>query len=154
MNVKPRSKNISARSRRLSLERSRHMITSKFSRSQNPLKKDLCLFIPSLCPIEPCKRREGGYPNCPPYPCSKTRIDPDAWLATLDQKMYLRHVGQDGCVDVDLATYYMVLRWLGVRSCYRCQRRTASLLFGIRIRSLSYFPSRVWSGQRWPGTRM
>jgi len=35
------------------------------------------------------------------------RVDPDAWLATLDQKMYLRHVGRDGCVDVDLATYYI-----------------------------------------------
>jgi len=34
-------------------------------------------------------------------------VDPDAWLASLDQKMYLRHVGRDGCVDVDLATYYV-----------------------------------------------
>jgi hypothetical protein len=32
------------------------------------------------------------------------RVDPDAWLAPLDQKVYLRHVGRDGCVDVDLAT--------------------------------------------------
>jgi integrase-like protein len=35
------------------------------------------------------------------------RVDPDAWLATLDQQMYLRCVGRDGCVDVDLATYYI-----------------------------------------------
>src|SRR5438128_10979708 len=35
------------------------------------------------------------------------RVDPDAWLAPLDQKVYLRHVGRDGCVDVDLATYYL-----------------------------------------------
>lgn len=33
------------------------------------------------------------------------RVDPDAWLATLDQKMDLRHVGRDPRVDVDLATY-------------------------------------------------
>jgi hypothetical protein len=35
------------------------------------------------------------------------RVDPHAWLTPLDQKMYLRHVGRDGCVDVDLATYYI-----------------------------------------------
>jgi hypothetical protein len=35
------------------------------------------------------------------------QVDPDAWLATLDQKMYLRHVGRDGCVDLDLSTYYI-----------------------------------------------
>jgi hypothetical protein len=34
-------------------------------------------------------------------------VDPDAWLASLDQKRYLRHVGRDGCVDVDLTTYYI-----------------------------------------------
>jgi hypothetical protein len=33
------------------------------------------------------------------------RVDPDAWLVPLDQKGSLRHVGRDGCVDVDLATY-------------------------------------------------
>jgi hypothetical protein len=44
---------------------------------------------------------------CPPYQPSKTRVDPDAWLVPLDQKVYLRHVGRDGCVDVDLATYYL-----------------------------------------------
>ena len=40
-------------------------------------------------------------------PALPERIDPDACLATLDQKIYLRHVGRDGCVDVDLATYYI-----------------------------------------------
>jgi hypothetical protein len=34
-------------------------------------------------------------------------VDPDAWLASLDQKMYLRHVGRDGCVNLDLTTYYI-----------------------------------------------
>jgi hypothetical protein len=40
-------------------------------------------------------------------PALPERVDPDAWLAALDQKMYLRHVGRDGCADVDLATYYL-----------------------------------------------
>jgi hypothetical protein len=33
------------------------------------------------------------------------RVDPDAWLTSLNRKMYLRHVGRDGCVELDLATY-------------------------------------------------
>lgn len=48
-----------------------------------------------------------AFPVLPVLPALPERVDPDAWLATLDQKMYLRHVGRDGCVDVDLATYYI-----------------------------------------------
>jgi transposase InsO family protein len=48
-----------------------------------------------------------AFPTLPTLPALPERIDPDAWLATLDQKMYLRHVGRDGCVDIDLATYYI-----------------------------------------------
>jgi integrase-like protein len=48
-----------------------------------------------------------AFPTLPPLPALPERVDPDAWLATVDQKMYLRHVGRDGCVNVDLATYYI-----------------------------------------------
>jgi len=48
-----------------------------------------------------------AFPVLPTLPALPERVDPDAWLATLDQKMYLRHVGRDGCVDVDLSTYYI-----------------------------------------------
>ena len=48
-----------------------------------------------------------AFPVLPTLPALPQKVDPDAWLATLDQKMYLRHVGRDGCVDVDLATYYI-----------------------------------------------
>src|SRR5258708_3648174 len=48
-----------------------------------------------------------AFPTLPTLPALPERVDPDAWLAPLDQKMYLRHVGRDGCVDVDLATYYI-----------------------------------------------
>ena len=48
-----------------------------------------------------------AFPTLPTLPSLPERVDPDAWLASLDQKMYLRHVGRDGCVDVDLATYYL-----------------------------------------------
>lgn len=48
-----------------------------------------------------------AFPTLPTLPALPARVDPDAWLASFDQKMYLRHVGRDGCVDVDLATYYL-----------------------------------------------
>ena len=48
-----------------------------------------------------------AFPTLPTLPALPERVDPDAWLGPLDQKVYLRHVGRDGCVDVDLATYYL-----------------------------------------------
>jgi len=48
-----------------------------------------------------------AFPTLPTLPALPQRVDPDAWLVPLDQKVYLRHVGRDGCVDVDLATYYL-----------------------------------------------
>jgi len=48
-----------------------------------------------------------AFPTLPPLPALPARVDPDAWLVSLDQKMYLRHVGRDGCVNVDLTTYYI-----------------------------------------------
>jgi transposase InsO family protein len=48
-----------------------------------------------------------AFPTLPVLPALPARVDPNAWLASLDQKMYLRHVGRDGCVDVDLSTYYL-----------------------------------------------
>jgi hypothetical protein len=54
-----------------------------------------------------------AFPTLPTLPALPERVDPDAWLAALDQKMYLRHVGRDGCVDVDLVTYYIGLPMAG-----------------------------------------
>ena len=48
-----------------------------------------------------------AFPTLPTLPGLPERVDPDAWLTPLDRKMYLRHVGRDGCVDVDLSTYYI-----------------------------------------------
>jgi Integrase core domain len=48
-----------------------------------------------------------AFPTLPTLPALPERVDPDAWLVPLDQKVYLRHVGRDGCADVDLATYYL-----------------------------------------------
>jgi hypothetical protein len=48
-----------------------------------------------------------AFPILPPLPALPERVDPDAWLTSLNRKMYLRHVGRDGCVELDLATYYI-----------------------------------------------
>src|SRR5205823_2350793 len=48
-----------------------------------------------------------AFPTLPTLPALPERVDLDAWLATLNQKMYLRHVDRNGCVDVDLQTYYI-----------------------------------------------
>jgi transposase InsO family protein len=48
-----------------------------------------------------------AFPTLPTLPALPERVDPDAWLVSLDQKMYLRHVGRDGCVNGDLTTYYV-----------------------------------------------
>jgi Integrase core domain len=48
-----------------------------------------------------------AFPTLPALPALPQRVDPDAWLASLDQKMYLRRVGRDGCVNIDLTTYYI-----------------------------------------------
>jgi hypothetical protein len=48
-----------------------------------------------------------AFPTLPTLPTLPERVDPDAWLTPLDRKMYLRHVGRDGCVDVDLSTSYI-----------------------------------------------
>ena len=48
-----------------------------------------------------------AFPTLPTLPALPEGVDPDAWLATLDQKRYVRHVGHDGCVNVDLQTYYL-----------------------------------------------
>jgi hypothetical protein len=46
-----------------------------------------------------------AFPTLPTLPDLPARVDPDGWLSTFDRQMYLRHVGHDGCVDVDLQTY-------------------------------------------------
>jgi len=48
-----------------------------------------------------------AFPNLPTLPALPTRVDPDGWLCALDHQMYLRHVGRDPRVDVDLQTYYI-----------------------------------------------
>jgi Integrase core domain len=48
-----------------------------------------------------------AFPVLPTLPALPERVNPDAWLATLNQKMYPRHVGRDPRVELDLATYYI-----------------------------------------------
>jgi transposase InsO family protein len=51
-----------------------------------------------------------AFPTLPALPALPARVDPDGWLASLDQKMYLRHVGRDGCVGPELAGRSVLLQ--------------------------------------------
>ncbi len=91
-----------------------------------------------------------AFPTLPTLPSLPERVDPDAWLASLDQKMYLRHVGRDGCVDVDLTTYYVGPQLAGRTVLVAaCGHSNTSLPFGPRIRSSSCFRSKVWLASKW-----
>jgi hypothetical protein len=48
-----------------------------------------------------------AFPTLPSLPALPERLDPDGWLVALDQQTFLRRVGKDGCVDVDLVPYYI-----------------------------------------------
>ncbi len=96
----------------------------------------MSLLVWPFRPCPPCQRFQNGLTRMP------------GWRQ-LDQKMYLRHVGRDGCVDVDLATYYIGPQMAKRTVLLQVSPRAASLPFGMRIRSSSGFPSKVWSGRRW-----
>ncbi len=40
-------------------------------------------------------------------------VDPDGWLQAIDGQMFVRKVGRDGCVTVDLAPYYISQQVIG-----------------------------------------
>src|SRR5712692_1595209 len=56
-----------------------------------------------------------AFPVLPTLPALPERVNPDGWLTTLDQQAFLRRVGRDGCVDVDLETYYISPKMAGCR---------------------------------------
>ena len=49
-------------------------------------------------------------PTLPQLPAT---VDPDRWLLVIDGSAYVRRVGSDGCVDVDLSPYYIGKPWVG-----------------------------------------
>lgn len=48
-----------------------------------------------------------AFPTLPPLPTLPQMVDPDAWLHAMDGHMFVRKVGTDGCVNVDLCPYYI-----------------------------------------------
>ncbi len=54
-----------------------------------------------------------AFPSLPILPALPERVDPDRWLSILNHQAYLRRVGRDGRVNVDLATYYIDPRRAG-----------------------------------------
>ena len=65
-----------------------------------------------------------AFPTLPTLPALPQRVDPDAWLVPLDQKVYLRHVGRDPRVDVDLATYYLGPQLAGCTVLFQVQAQS------------------------------
>jgi hypothetical protein len=48
-----------------------------------------------------------AFPTLPLLPALPQTVDPDAWLTAIDGHIFVRKVGHDGCVTVDLAPYYI-----------------------------------------------
>ncbi|EFH87234.1 integrase core domain-containing protein [Ktedonobacter racemifer] len=48
-----------------------------------------------------------AFPTLPPLPPLPQMVDPDAWLRTLEGQIFVRKVGADGCVNVNLVPYYV-----------------------------------------------
>jgi hypothetical protein len=62
-----------------------------------------------------CKNRPPAvaFPHLPPLRQLPSRVDPDGWLSAIDGTAYVRRVGSDGCVQVDLEPYYIGKQWDG-----------------------------------------
>lgn len=54
-----------------------------------------------------------AFPQLPTLPPLPAMVDPDAWLQAIDGSAYVRRVGSDGCVDVNLEPYYIGKQWTG-----------------------------------------
>lgn len=54
-----------------------------------------------------------AFPRLPTLPPLPSTVDPDSWLWPLDRTAYVRRVGSDGCVNVDLEPYYIGKQWDG-----------------------------------------
>jgi transposase InsO family protein len=62
-----------------------------------------------------CKNLPPGvaFPKLPTLSPLPTTVDPDRWLWYIDRSAYVRRVGSDGCVNVDLEPYYIGKQWAG-----------------------------------------
>lgn len=54
-----------------------------------------------------------AFPQLPTLPLLPSTVDPDAWLQAIEGSAYVRRVGSDGCVDVNLEPYYIGKQWAG-----------------------------------------
>ena len=56
-----------------------------------------------------------AFPELPPCPPLPMLVDPDAWLALIDGRRYVRQVRSDGTVVVEHTPYYVGRRLAGQR---------------------------------------
>ena len=88
-----------------------------------------------------------AFPTLPTFPALPERVDLDAWLAALDQKMYLRHVGRDGCADVDLATYYLGPPMAGWTVLFQVEAQSRQFAVWHQDHIVKLLPIKGWVGQ-------
>jgi transposase InsO family protein len=56
-----------------------------------------------------------AFPSCDPLPALPERVDPDAWLKSLDGLHLERKVDRNGTVSIDLKRYYVSPQFVGQR---------------------------------------
>jgi hypothetical protein len=88
-----------------------------------------------------------AFPVLPTLPALPERVDPDAWLAPLDQKMYLRHGGRDGCVEVDLATSSIGPQMAGRTVLVQVEAQSRQFAVWHQDQVVTLPPIKGWLGQ-------
>jgi hypothetical protein len=80
-------------------------------------------------------------------PALPERVDPDGWLTRLHQQTYLRRVGRDGCVNVDLAPYYIDPRLAGGQVLLQVDAKAAQFIVWHADRVIKKVPIKGLVGQ-------
>jgi hypothetical protein len=88
-----------------------------------------------------------AFPTLPSLPPLPERVDPDRWLATLDHQMFLRRVGRDGCVNLDLQAYYIHPRWAGCQILLQVDAQNAQFMVWHADQVIKTLPIKGLLGQ-------
>jgi hypothetical protein len=88
-----------------------------------------------------------AFPTLPSLPPLPERVDPDRWLATLDHQMFLRRVGRDGCVNLDLQAYYIHPRWAGCQILLQVDAQNAQFVVWHADQVIKTLPIKGLLGQ-------
>jgi transposase InsO family protein len=88
-----------------------------------------------------------AFPSLPTLPALPQRVDPDRWLVTFHHQMFLRRVGRDGCVNVDLAPYYIDPRMAGCQVLLQVEAQDAQFVVWHAEQVIKKLPIKGLIGQ-------